>query len=154
MSANPYASYNMNHDKEKNGVVIVENDFFKIIGARAGGRNQKYEDRREALTKPHRRAIQTSTLPKPLQDRLNSELAASALVKEWSTNENAGTELEPKWIKNTIHNPDTGVVEKYTEELGVATFVKFDELYEQFVRGCSDIENFLDKEAIEADGKN
>jgi hypothetical protein len=151
----PYASYKMDRDKEKSGVVIVENEFFRITGARAGGKNVAYEDLREALTKPHRRAIQTGTLPKELQDRLNAELAAGALVKLWETNENAGTPgAAPKWKPNTIHDPVSGKVEKITPELIVATFLQFDELYDQFSRGCVDVENFLDKEAIEADVKN
>lgn len=153
MTANPYRSYTMDHDKEKSGVVIVENDHFRIKGARAGGRNTKYDTVREALTKPHRRAIQTNTLPKELSDRLNAELAAGALVVEWATNETPGAS-EPKWKANTIHDPATMEVVKVTPQLIIDTFLKYDELYTQFAVGCGDIENYLDKSELEADAKN
>lgn len=152
---NPYASYKMNRDKEKAGVIIVENEHFRIWGARAGGKNVVYETRREALTKPHRRAIQTGTLPKDLQDHLNAQLAAEALVTKWETNAKApeiGDKAE--WVANTIHDPETGEVVLYTPELGTSTFVRYDELYDQFARGCADVENYLDKDEVEADAKN
>ena len=151
---NPYGAYKMDTDKEKSGVLILENNFFRIYGARAGGKNSKYEDRREALTKPHRRAIQTGTLPKEMQDRLNSQLAVETLITRWDTNSKAGTTDEPEWVSNTIHDPATGQVVAYSTDLAVATFVKFDELYDQFVRGCSDVENFLDKDEAADDKGN
>ena len=150
MSAvNPYKSYDMNPDKERDGVVVVENEFFRITGKRAGGKNLKYETVREFKTKPHRRAIATGTLDKGTQDRLNAELAAEALVAKWETN--SGTPGEPKWTENTIHDPETGEIVPYTVDLATKTFLRFEELYDQFARGCSDIENYLDKDQIEDD---
>ena len=151
---NPYKSYDMNPDKERDGVVVVENEHFRITGRRAGGKNVKFESVRDFKTKPHRRAIATGTLDKGTQDRLNAELAAETLVALWETNQSEDGGKTPKWVPNTIHDVESGEIVPYTEEVAVKTFLRYDELYEQFSRGCGDIENFLDKDQTEADVGN
>lgn len=157
--ANPYASYNMSPDKEKGGTYI-EAGAFRIKVARAGGKNVKYTNTREGLTKPHRRAIQTDTLPPEIMDRLNAELAAKALVTSWEVDQNFGetdengVSMEPNWIVGKMHDPETGEVVDSTVELMTKTFIRFNDLYLQVAGWASDAENYLDKEAIEADVKN
>lgn len=157
--ANPYASYNMSPDKEKGGTYI-EAGAFRIKVARAGGKNVKYTNTREGLTKPHRRAIQTDTLPQEIQDRLNAELAAKALVTSWEVDQNfgetneAGAALEPNWIVNKMHDPDDGSIVDASVDLMIKTFLKYNDLYLQVAGWASDAENYLDKEAIEADVGN
>ena len=153
MAKSPYASYKMDQDKERDGVVIVENEHFRITGRRAGGKNLKYETVRDYKTKPHRRAIATGTLDKITQDRLNAELAAETLIAKWETNSTPDA-AEPAWKAGTIHDPDTGEIVPFTSELAVKTFTQFEELYDQFARGCSDVENFLDKEQVKDDVEN
>lgn len=157
---NPYAAFDMDADKEKNGV-YNEYGSFRIKIARAGGKNTAYTGIRETLTKQHRRAIQTDTLPQPIQDALNAELAAKALVKGWEVDENFGltdpisdAALAANWIAGKMHDPISGEVVDASIELYIKTFVKYNDLYVQVAGFASDIDNFLNKEEIEEDVKN
>lgn len=158
--ANPYAAYDMDADKERDGTYL-EGGAFRIKVARAGGKNVLYETLREGLTKPHRRAIQTDTLPKDMLNKLNAELAAKGLVKAWEVDVNFG-EVDPvdesilpqKFVAGKMHDPDTGEVVDATVELMAKTFVKYHDLYLQVAGWAGDIENFLNVEEMEASAKN
>jgi hypothetical protein len=157
---NPYAAFDMDADKERNGV-YSEFGAFRIKIARAGGKNIPYSGIRETLTKQHRRAIQTETLPQHIQDALNSELAAKALVKAWDVDENygltdevSGAALPAKWVTGKMHDPETGEIVEASTDLYVKTFIKFNDLYGQVAGFASDIDNYLNKEEIADDIKN
>lgn len=155
----PYAAFDANADKERNGVYQTFGSF-RVKIARAGGKNQQYIGLRETLTKQHRRAIQTETLPQNIQDALNAELAAKGLVKSWEVDENFGaldengTALQPNWIAGKIHDPASGEVLDATPELITKTLLRYNDLYLAIANCAGDVENFLNKEEIEADVKN
>lgn len=86
-TANIFDMFETNSDLEKNGVRLVYGtnskgeDMF-ITVARAGGANVQFQQVYEAITKPYRRQIDTGAkLPKELNDKLNRELYARAVVK-------------------------------------------------------------------------
>ena len=158
--SNPYAAFDMDADKEKSGVYSVFGAF-RIKIARAGGKNVAYTGIRETITKQHRRAIQTETLPQNIQDALNAELAAKALVKSWEVDTNfgetdpvSGAALPTEWTPGKIHDPDSGEVVDATTDLYIRTFLKYNDLYLQVASFASDIDNFLNKEEIEGDVGN
>lgn len=152
--SSPYASFNTVPDKERGGTYI-EFGAFRVKVARAGGKNIKYSTLREALTKPHLRAIQTNTLPKEIQDALNAELAAKALVTAWEIDENFGqvdpiseAALPQKWLAGKMHNPDSAEVIDATVESITKTFVRYNDLYLQIAGHASDIENYLNTDEL------
>lgn len=158
--SNPYAAFDMNSDKEKSGEYLVLGAF-RIKIARAGGKNVKYSGLRETLTKGHRRAIQTDTLPQHIQDALNAELAAKALIASWDVDNNfgkvdpvSGATLATEWIAGKMHDPDTGEVVDASVDLYIKTFLKYNDLYVQVAGFASDIDNYLNKEEIEGDVGN
>lgn len=158
--SNPYAAYDMDANKERDGTYL-EGGAFRIKVARAGGKNVLYETLRESMTKPHRRAIQTETLPKDVLNRLNAELAAKGLVKAWEVDENFGKTdpvddsiLPQNWVAGKMHDPDTGEVVPATTELMAKTFVKYHDLYLQVAGWAGDIENFLNLDEMGASAKN
>lgn len=158
--SNPYAAYDMDPSKERDGTYI-DGGSFRIKVGRAGGKNVVYDTLREALTKPHRRAIQTDTMPKDMLSRLNAELAARGLVKAWEVDENFGltdpvdeSALPPKWVAGKMHDPDSGEIVDATTELMTKTFVKYNDLYLQVAGWAGDIENFLNIDELETSSKN
>lgn len=157
--ANPYAAFRTDEDKERNGSFLVLGAF-RIKVARAGGKNIKYSGLRDTLTKQHRRAIQLDTLPQKIQDALNAELAAKALVTGWEVDEHFGETddnggaLEPNWIAGKMHDPANGEVVEFTPELAMKTFITYNDLYQQVAGHAADLENYLDREQIEEDVKN
>ncbi len=160
MAKNPYAAYDMDADKERNGTYL-EGGAFRIKVARAGGKNVLYDTLREAITKPHRRAIQTDTLPKDILARLNAELASKALVKAWEVDENFGEvdavsdeALAPNWVAGKMHDPESGEVVDATPELIAATFIKYNDLYLQVAGWAGDVENFLNLAELETSSGN
>ena len=156
--SNPYAAYDMSPDKEKVGTYIEESAF-RIRVARAGGKNAKYQSIYDAVTKSHRRAIQTETLPKDIVMALNAEIAAKALVTEWSINENFGktaedgSSLPVVWKVNSIHGVDGEVVEATVENI-TAVLIRYNDLYIRVAGHAGDPENYLNSEEIEANAGN
>jgi hypothetical protein len=86
-TANIFDMFETDTTLEKDGVVLEYGTnskgqpmFIKV--ARAGGANVQFQKVYEHITKPYRRQIDTGNkLPKELNDRLNRELYARAVVK-------------------------------------------------------------------------
>ncbi len=67
---------------ETAGIELDYGDFWIKI-ARAGGANKKYTRILEAVSKPHRRAIQSGNLPNDKANDILKEVYAKAVVLGW-----------------------------------------------------------------------
>lgn len=77
-----YAMFKTNKDTEKNGITLNYGDFYIVVG-RAGGANQKFKGAMKRIFDPHRRAIQTDTLPEKKMTELMVQAYAESNVYDW-----------------------------------------------------------------------
>lgn len=89
-----YGAFKTNAELEKRGIRFDLGSAGKFDLARAGGANTAFAKRFEALTKPHRRAIQTGTLDEEVASGILAQVYAEQVVRGWEgvTDEN-GNEL-------------------------------------------------------------
>ena len=89
-TANIFDMFETDSNLEQEGVRLVygtnsKGEEMQITIARAGGANQMFQSVYEHLTKPYRRQLDSGAkLPKALNDKLNRELYARAVVKSMS----------------------------------------------------------------------
>lgn len=85
-----YSAFKTDSDLEKTGIELDlgSSGVFQI--ARAGGGNQRFTKRLEALTKPHRRAIQSGAIDTELARNLMVTAYVDCIVLGWEgvTDEN------------------------------------------------------------------
>lgn len=79
-----YEAYTTDQELEKGGVILDFGDH-RIRIARAGGANLRFARVFEALTKPHRRAIQNETLAEDKAKDIAHRAYAEAVVLGWDT---------------------------------------------------------------------
>lgn len=84
-----YDRFKTNTNFEKTGV-WVDLGVARIKVARAGGSNQAYQRRLTALTKPHRRAIQSGNMDNDLLQDLLAQVYASDVILDWETKDDMG----------------------------------------------------------------
>lgn len=90
LGTNIFDMFETDVDLEKNGVKLVyginsRKEEMQITVARAGGANIRFQTVYEHVTKPYRRQLDTGAkLPKELNDKLNRELYARAVVRSCS----------------------------------------------------------------------
>ena len=95
-----YKTFQTSQDLEKNGIELQygENDKGQEIiirVARAGGANNAYNKRLEALVKPYRRQISSETIDNKVLEKLILQAFAETVVLGWSGVEDAeGNALE------------------------------------------------------------
>lgn len=88
--SNIFDMFETDIELEKNGVKLVyginsKDEEMQITVARAGGGNIKFQKVYERVTKPYRRQLDTGIkLPKEVNDKLNRELYAEAVVRSAS----------------------------------------------------------------------
>ena len=80
---NTYGQYKTDSTRERDGVVLDLGDVGKFKLARAGGANTQFQKRLMALSKPHRRAIQTGTIDPKTADRLLVETYVDTVLLGW-----------------------------------------------------------------------
>ncbi len=79
---NPYEMFETDKKAESEGITL-DYGSFKIIIARSGGGNQKYQKILESLTKPHRRAIETESISASQINNIMIEAYCKAVVLGW-----------------------------------------------------------------------
>ena len=79
---NPYEMFETDKKAETEGITL-DYDVFKIQIARSGGSNHKYQKVLEALTKPHRRVIDTGTITRKQLNNILVEAYSKAVVLGW-----------------------------------------------------------------------
>lgn len=108
-TANIFDMFETDQQLEQDGVRLVygtnsNGDDMQITIARAGGANQQFQTVYEHLTKPYRRQLDSGAkLPKALNDKLNRELYARAVVKSMSGfEERDGTPIDTSNVQGII----------------------------------------------------
>jgi len=129
---------------EEKGVVIEYGEGVEITVARAGGANKKFARMLTRLTKPHRRAIQTETVPEGVEKKIVMETYANSIVKDW------------KGITKDIITGDDADAEiqlECTAENIIAVFEALPDLFEDVAK-CSQNISLYRAEILEADSGN
>lgn len=86
MSTSPlYSQFETDRELERAGVCLEYFGHTRIMVARAGGHNHRYQKIATAKTAPYRRAIDTETLPDEHANRLMHEIYAAAVVTDWQS---------------------------------------------------------------------
>lgn len=161
---NPFSIYDVNEDFEVSGVWLTD-PFHRMRIARAGGGNQLYNSRLDALLKPFKRAIQTQTLPKETDKELSYRLYAETVVKNWSIPEMTTNEKGkpiPKrdehgeiiWRDGLMWHPTTFEEIEFNVDNVILTFRTKPELYAYVTQMANAVTTFRDEDAEEADVKN
>lgn len=109
-TANIFDMFETDQQLEQDGVKLVyginsKGEDMQITIARAGGANQQFQTVYEHLTKPYRRQLDSGAkLPKALNDKLNRELYARAVVKSMSGfEERDGTPIDTSTVQGIMN---------------------------------------------------
>lgn len=78
-----YKQFKTNDKFEQGGVILDLGDAGKFRLARAGGTNKKYQQRLEALMRPHRRALNAGTLSNDVAESVLLEVIVDSVVLGW-----------------------------------------------------------------------
>lgn len=101
--ANLFEMYETDLHKELGGVFLDFGKGTRVRVARAGPSNKKFTQIMESLTRPHRRQMDTDTLPADVGDRLLHEAFAKGVVLGWeNVRDREGNKL-PFTVENCIH---------------------------------------------------
>lgn len=90
----------------------------RLVLARAGGANEKYNAAMTAIAEKHKRAIANNLLSDPVQRRMLYEVYAEHVVLKWETN--IGTDEKPEWVSG-IRDDNDKIIEASFENI-VAAF--------------------------------
>lgn len=133
---NLYQKFSTNPDAETAGVWVNYGDGLEIKLRRAGGRNKKFADALDAVTRRNKRRIDLGSLPEDEAKRIMAEIYADAVVVEWKG----------------VTGPD-GVEIAFTRENVVKVFLDLPEFFRTVQADASAVELFRD-DPLEADAKN
>lgn len=78
-----YSRFKTDDNLEQAGVIIDLGDSGKFRIARAGGSNKKYQQRLEALMRPHRRLVQAGTLGNDIAETVMKNVIIDAILLGW-----------------------------------------------------------------------
>lgn len=136
MTTSLYEMYETNIDRETSGITLDFGDAGKIQVARAGATNKAFAQMLEAKTRPHRRQMDTDTMPYGVADRIMREVFAETVVLGWSG----------------IHGKDGEVIE-YSVEACIKLFEDLPDWFTQVREEAAKFSNFR-AAGIEADAGN
>jgi hypothetical protein len=140
-----YKLYETNESKEKNGVVcFFANEELRLTLARAGGGNTRYSKLIAAKAKPHKRAIQSGTMPEEKSQEILYRAFAEAIIIKWETL----VDNEYKPVIETKEGP-----KPVSPELIVQVFKDLPDLFLEIHEEANRLANFRDEER-ETDEKN
>jgi hypothetical protein len=137
--------FSTSKDYETKGVTI-DYGSFRVLLARAGGANERFAKRLEALTKPHRRAIQTETIDANLAQDLYHRAFAETCILGWDRKNEDGT-----WSSG-IEASDGSTIAFNLDNV-LATFKALPELFADLNTQAQKVSIFRAEE-MEADAKN
>lgn len=83
-TGSPWALFETDASLERSGIKLDYGAFY-IQVARAGGANDRYGSVLRQKMAPHRRALQTDTLPEKLSQKLVAETMAETLILGWGS---------------------------------------------------------------------
>lgn len=95
-----YDAFKVDVDLETKGVVL-DYGTFRVIVARAGGNNKKYDKVLENRSRPYNRAIQTDTMDNTKAEDILKQAYAECVILDWQVL------VKKKWVSG-IEDPTTG----------------------------------------------
>ena len=143
-----YEQYDVDKEVEKKGIWYQPSDKFRVLLARAGGANQKYNALVEKLIKPHRRAIRNDKADTEVITSLIKQAFSKTVVLGWQIKNIDGDFVDG------IADPDDPLnVLPVTAENILKVLDRFDDLYLDIKDMAESTSAFL-KEDLEEDSKN
>jgi hypothetical protein len=127
--------FGTSEDAEKEGVWIDYGDI-RVKVARAGGRNVKYQKVLEAESKPHKRALQTDSMPEDQARAMLMRVYSKTVVLDWENVDDGEGNIIP-----------------CTEENILAMFKEFPDFFLEIKNMADGVALFRDEE-LDADAKN
>lgn len=154
--ANPYAAYATNINLELEGVWLVEPSF-RVKIARAGGSNERYNERFAALVKPHKRAIQLDRLSKEVDDDLMRILYADCVIMDWEVLDSEKSQPgKPVYKARIMHSFPSGEEVPFAKPEVMNVLANVHEFRRYLMAQANDVSIFQGQtdEETEADVKN
>lgn len=139
-----YSQFATDKTLEKTGVWLDYGDF-RILVARAGGSNTKYEKTLEVASRPHRRGLATGTISVKILRAVLISVYAKAVVLDWNV------KVDGDW-RQGIHQPD-GSVGEFSEAAVVEAFTALPDLFAD-VQSQAEQVSIFKPEVLEEDAKN
>lgn len=140
-----YNRYNTNADLENTGVIYDLGDA-RVRLARAGGANNAYLKRMEALTKPHRRAIQNNSIERDVLLNIVRQVFAETVIKGWETRTKKGD------FVSGIEDAE-GNIQPYNLDNVMRTLTDLPDLFSELQEFAGDQNMYL-QSILEDDAKN
>jgi len=144
-----YSQYKTNTEYEKKGVTFQFGDY-RIVLARAGGANARYQKVLTAKMKPYRRAIQNGSLDNETEIRIMRETFIDCCIIDWLT-KSVAEDGTVDWKKG-IEGPD-GTLKPVNKENLLAVYEDLPDLFIEHQNLANDMNNYRAEE-IEADVGN
>lgn len=104
-----YKAFKTDPEAEKKGVWVDYGEF-RVLLARAGGRNKDYAKVMDDLSRPYRRAIKAETLPDDIADNILMGAFLRTVIKAWEVKQEDGS-----WASGMEH-PETGELLPFNQE--------------------------------------
>lgn len=131
---------------------------FRVLLARAGGSNKKFERELEAKVKPFKRAIQTDTMDDEVAKKLFQDVFAKTVVLGWEVAVDAKGKPVPRsydgevtWASG-MHGKNNDII-PFNVENTVATFKALPELFND-LKAQSEKFSLYRQSVLEEDVKN
>lgn len=153
--ATAYQMFGTNKKVEKEGIVLDYGTFYLRVG-RAGGANQKFKGAMKRIFDPHRRSIQTETLPEKQLQALMIQAYAEGNTYAWGYKEK---HTDAEWIEGKMpaQVDEDGKLKDVLLDFSHANVIKLftdlPDLFADVQEQCGKVSLFRDFIA-EEDGKN
>ncbi len=142
-----FQTHGTDKEAEVKGIVLDFGDY-RVRVARTGGANVRFLKLFEALTKPHRRAIETEALSEEKGAEIAHEAFAKAIVLGWDTpvKQEDGTVVYEPWLEG-----ENGEKIEYSVENCISLFKRLPDFFTTIREEAGKVANFRrNKLAIEA----
>lgn len=116
-----YEAFETSEEMEAKGI-WQDYGSFRILLARAGGANKKFQRLMEARTKPHRRAIQTETMDDDVATAIFHSVYADSVILAWESKNEEGKLVPGIFTKD-------GDIIAFNRENVLVTLKKLPELF-------------------------
>ena len=127
--------------------VCFEEPTFRYWLARTGGANKKFQKLFEKLSRPHRRQIQTETLPDAIGQRILWQCYARAVVKRWEVL------VDGEWVEGFETVDGNFIPGPVQEEKLVELFEQVPEFFAGIMADSTNMQYYLVEQA-ETEAKN
>ncbi len=147
-----YKSYATNPDSEIQGVEFEYSGAAKLLIARSGGANKKFQKIVERICKPHRRALDTGRIKADVLRRLIMEATVDACILNWWSKVVDTETGEESWEEG-IEQVGSEELLPVTKDNMTALFNRLPDFFDDVSADSGSYASFQD-EGRDSDGKN